>query len=1120
MPGYTSYTLARTETVTVLFTDLVNSTELANRLGHDTYEKFRQEHFTALRYAVAAHNGVEVKTTGDGLMLSFTSSADAVTCAVALQQAASGTEIRIGVSSGEATAEDRDLYGPPVVEAARLCAAAAARQILVSDIVCLLARGKGHTFTSIGELTLKGLPETVPTSEVTWAPIVAGVPLPARLAAAQRIAMVGRDNEQEPLARAWAQAKNGQRQVVFLSGEPGIGKTRLATETVRAAHAEGAVVLLGCCDEDVHFPYQPFVEALRHYVTHASDEVLAAHVREHQGELGRLVPELGRRIPDLPAPQVAEAETERYLLFDAITGLLAAASQQQPLVLLLDDLQWAGAPDLLLLRHILRSPFFAEPSKAAAVPSSSSASPEGGGATPRLLIIGTYRDSDLTRTHPLTAALADWRREVGVERVALRGLDEDAVVAMVAAAAGHRLAEPGLALARALQRETEGSPFFIGEILRHLTESGAIVQDGQRWNFSGNIADLAIPQGVREVIGRRLARMSEDTNKVLSLASVIGRQFDVELLTRISENSEDSVLDALDEATAAALVAEVPGRADTFSFSHALIRTTLYEELSGARRARLHRRVGEALEELTGDEPTPRIDELAHHWLSATQISDAAKAIHYARKAGDNALANLAFEEAAAHYERALGAQEPHDRSGEEMRCDLLLALANAQRRAGSDSYRETVDSAVSLARSLGDGERLASAALANSRPGGFMASAAVVDEQLIALYEEALSALDEGDSLSRARILGQLAAELIYTPERDRRHRLSAEAVAIARRLNDATGLAQVLSLHLVTINDPFTLNERLPLAEELAQLANSVGSSELGFFAAYHRVGVALERCDMIAARTALDQCTTLATHLRQPFYSWWVGNGECCLASVCGDADAEAKAFAALEIGTAGGQPDAASPFGAALVTHLHNKGRNAELVETLRANVESQPHISAWRAALARIYSSTDQHELGRAQLEVLKSAGFDPPLNWVWCGFFAAVSEAATDLDDQEAAAILYEKLKPLSGQVAVLSCMIVCSGSLALYCGMLAACLQLWGDSESHFREALDMNERLGARPYVVRSRRGWAQMLLARAAPGDREQADRLITPALAEAETLGMAREVVLLQRMQAQG
>jgi class 3 adenylate cyclase len=345
--------MARTETVTVVFTDLVGSTELASRLGHDAYEALRQAHFAALRTAVATHNGNEVKTTGDGLMLSFASAADGIACAVALQQATGHTsvrpeeapprgrlegqplQIRVGISSGEATHEDRDLYGPPVVEAARLCAAASAGQILVSDVVRVLARGKGHTFTPLGERTLKGLPEPVPASEVHWEPSAHRVPLPPRLTVAGAVAMVGRDAEQAVIAQAWVQTKEGQRRIVLLSGEPGIGKTRLATEAALARHADGATVLLGTCNEDASLPYQPFVEALRHYVAHAPDEVLRAHVAEHRGELGRLVPELGRRIADLPPPQVAEAETERYMLFrrgggPPLGGLAARARGPRP----------------------------------------------------------------------------------------------------------------------------------------------------------------------------------------------------------------------------------------------------------------------------------------------------------------------------------------------------------------------------------------------------------------------------------------------------------------------------------------------------------------------------------------------------------------------------------------------------------------------------------------------------------------------------------------------------------------------------------------------------------------------------------------------------------------------
>ena len=1205
--------MARTETVTIVFSDLVGSTGLATQLGHDAYEGLRQEHFAACRAAVARHNGTEIKTTGDGLMLSFASAADAVACAVALQQATaqrgkqtrkhvpspvegpaatngpshdsqsqSGAgfpacpplQIRVGVSAGEATRDNNDLFGAPVVEAARLCAAATGGQILVSDVVRALARGRGHPFTSVGELTLKGLPEPVAACEVKWEPLApaAGVPLPPRLATTPALGLFGRSAEQGMLAKVWRHAKEGQRHVMLLAGEPGIGKTRLAAEMARTAHSDGATVLFGFCDEDVTLPYRPFVEALRHYVVRAPDDVLAAHVRAYQGELARLVPELRARIAEVPTPQIAEAETERYLLFEAVAGLLATASQDAPIVLVLDDLQWAGTPELLLLKHIIRS-----------------------AEAMRLLIIATYRDTDLTRTHPLTSMLADLRKESGVERLALRGLDDAAVVALVTASAGHDLGEAGIALAHALHRETEGSPFFITEILRSLTESGAVFRDGRRWTYKGDIAALGIPEGVKDVIGRRLGRLSEATNKVLSLAAVIGRQFDLALLTRVADASsllprplglsldsqttvpvrspgselpgsvdqsrlkptahtavespsgdfsatqpgnsfpgavpaatshsairnpqsaiEDAILDALDEATAAALIAEVPDEPEHFSFSHALIRTTLYEELSSARRARLHRRAGEALEALTGATPGARIDELAHHWLAAGQVVDAAKAVDYARQAGDRALADLAYEAAAAHYERALGVLEPTDRAGELLRGDLLLALGDAQRSAGDRRFRETMTEAADIARRYGDAHRLGLAALGSGLPGGIAQGATQVDETLLALYEEAAAALGASDSVPRARLLGQLAVELTFTAERGRRHALSAEALEIARRAADRLGLANVLFARGYAINDPTTLAERLALVAELEALATDLGSFDLSLQAAFLRIGALLESGDPAGAARAITRVEHLATQLRVPFFNWVSRLARAMWAIMCGSPDAEQRALSAFELGTFIGLPRVEAALGAQLFEIRYRQGRLADLVDVLRAHVESMPNIPAWRVALALYYCESDQLTEARKQLEVLAVCGFDVPLNSTWIGAMILLAEVCRALDDAPAARILYPKLEPLAQQVGVLTAASLCYGSLGHAAGILAACMQHWDDAERHFEHAVAMNDRLGARPAAVRTRRAYAAMLMDRNAPGDQPRAAALITAALAETAHLDVPAEAAKLQRL----
>ncbi len=273
----------------------------------------------------------------------------------------------------------------------------------------------------------------------------------------------------------------------------------------------------------------------------------------------------------------------------------------------------------------------------------------------RLLVVGTYRDSDLAHDHPLPALLADLHREGGVERIKLTGLEAGDVVALTEAAAGHELDEDGRALAREIARETAGNPFFAGELLRHLTESSAVVrEDGGRWRVAGNLADLGLPQSVREVVGRRVERLGADARTALSAAAVIGRDFDLELLCGVVEMPETRLLDLLEQAVASSLLQEDTGRAGRFTFTHGLVEHTLYEDLGRTRRARLHKRVAEELEERCGNDPGERLGELAAHWAAAVVSADTAKALHYARRAAERALEQLAPDEAVRWYRQAL----------------------------------------------------------------------------------------------------------------------------------------------------------------------------------------------------------------------------------------------------------------------------------------------------------------------------------------------------------------------------------------------------------------------------------------------------------------------------------
>jgi class 3 adenylate cyclase/tetratricopeptide (TPR) repeat protein len=1099
--------MIHTETATVVFTDLVGSTELASRLGHDAYEAVRRPHFEMLRLAASVHRGSEIKSTGDGLVFAFASAAEAVACMIRMQQTTDlaarrhGGElkIRIGASCGETSRDGNDIFGITVVEAARLCATASPSQILVSDLVRALTRGLEHKFAAAGELMLRGLPEPVLACTVEWSPLEVSddvIPLPPKIAPVPPFGLYGRASEQAIIGRCWTAVKQGQRQLVLLAGEPGIGKTRLASEAGRNAHGEDAIVLFGSCDEDIGYPYRPFVEALRHYLTNASDEILLQHVREYHSGLLRIVPALAERVPNLPKPETADAETERYMMFEAVTGLLAAASQQSPVLLILDDLQWAGVPELLLLKHILRSPM-----------------------PMHLLIIGTYRDTELSRMHPLTAVLADLRREISIERIALCGLDEMGVVDFVAAAAGHELDEAQLTLARAIGRDTEGSPLFVGEVLRNLAESGAAFRQGERWTISGDIRSLGIPEGVKEAIGRRLARLSVETNKTLSLASVIGREFDLMLLKQIAETSEDTILDAIDEASSAALVAKNASGVDHYVFTHVLVRATLYDELNPDRRTRIHERVGVALERLTAETPDQRIDELARHWMAAaaTNAGNANKAIGFARRAGDRALAGLAYEQAAKYYEQALSVLAHHDRDAELLRCDLLIALSDAKRRAGDADYRQPVAQAVQIARSLGDPKRFALAVLGNARPDHPFANSNLLDQSLIALYEEAIAALDNEDaSILRARLSFHLAGEMLHTPQRERRKELSWQAVAIARQCGDRALLAQALHIYASAINDPTTLRERLALSIEQGALADERAPLETRWAAAYQRMGALLESTDIGGAEQMLSRMKELASKVRQPFFSWATDHAVAMISVMRGAPEAEQEVSAAFQVGTAGGQPEAKQAYFSQLSVIRRDQGRHAELIEPLRAFADSFSHLPVWRVILAGLYCETDQLDEAYAQIDKLAACDFKISLDWTWASVVVSLAQVCADLDDQKLAALYYPQLQSVAGQVGVTAIGLVCYGSLAYPCGQLAACLKRWGEAEQFFNQAVEMNARIGARPYLVRTRRAYANMLLDRNVSGDCARAAELIAEARAEAGELGMQREIVRLERL----
>jgi class 3 adenylate cyclase/tetratricopeptide (TPR) repeat protein len=1082
-------------TATVLFTDLVGSTELRGRLGEETADELRRRHDQLLAKAVEANHGSVVKGLGDGVMATFAGAADAVAAAVAIQQAVdrlnrSGKapvpiSVRIGLSAGDVGFEDDDVHGTPVIEAARLCAAAGGDEILLSESVRLLAGLADEDQVDRGRLELKGLKKPVTTWQLRWEPVaVSTVPMPALLTDIGRI-FVGRDTELERLSQLWKEVVAGERRLALVAGEPGVGKTRLAAELALRTHDEGAFVLAGRCDEDLGVPYQPFVEALRHFVDGTPVSELSERLGRYGGELARLVPELSDREPQLGAPLRSDSETERYRLFDAVAAWLSAASAVEPILLVLDDLQWATKPTLLLLRHVARS---AEPI--------------------RLLVLGTYRDTEIGHDHPLAEVVADLRRLGGMERISLLGLDPSGVVAYIEAAAGRSLSDEDRDFARAVYEETEGNLFFVREIFRHLTETGAIRRTGGRWQPRLPVEELGIPESVRDVVGRRVGRLSEETKGVLRLAAVSGAEFDLSVVQAASGLDEEAVLRALEEAMEARLLIGTTQAVSRYRFTHALVRDTLYGDLSPPRRVSLHRRVAETIEAIRVDDLDDYLPALAYHWARASApAAETTKAIEYAARAGDRALAQLAHDEGVAYYQQALELLDtgtaPVD---EHRRLPLLLALGVAQRRAGVAAHRATLLQAAQLAIRLGDAPRLAEAALANAR--GMWSYTLGVDSERVGVLEAALDAFPTGDSPTRARLLAVLGQELIFEHSGGRHYQLSAEGVAMARRLADRTALADTLAARTAAIfADPSFADEWLADTAELQSLATDLDDPSLRAFAACFRFGAAFQAGSIDEADRALEEQERAAAEAGQPMIHWLgllCRTGRLLAAGRIGDA--ETSMNEALELGLATGQPDARQFHASTRFEMLFEIGRLHEDLDRLVEAVGTSGRAVV-RAMLALTYSELGQGEEARALLEPLvRELPGLPRSGGPWIRTLVPVSLACSRLGDRRLVEGVVELLVPYTRLITGTE--VAWSAAGAHHLGMLAASLGQLDKADRFFADAHTTHASVPAPAWLARTRLEWARMLVSRRDPGDTDRARGLLGQTLETARELGLRK------------
>ena len=663
---------------TFLYSDLVNSTQILQRLGDERAHAVFEAHHKLLREAIADSNGREIKWQGDGVMAAFGSAAAAVRCAIAMQRGVGkriegeALQIRVGVNVGEALGwADGDYFGTPVVIAARLCSEAAAGQILCTSLVAALLSGRqAYRFRDLSSRTLKGFDEPVATCEVIYETAASAGTL------VSLSPFVGRDGECAKLEETYRAAAAGRGGLVMLSGEPGIGKTRMAQEFAGMAKRDGATVLWGRCYEGEWAPpYCPFAEAIREFVRGLPSDDMRRIIETYGGPLAQVVPELRDHVTDVPtAPDLAPDE-ERFRLLDAVAQLLLTGATSAPLVLVLDDLHWADKGSIAMLRHVAR---FVRDS--------------------RILIVGTYRDVELDREHPFADALGALGREAEYDRIALRGLDQDAVAAFLGSMSEGAAPDR---LVTAISSETQGNPYFLREVVLHLMESSRIMKDGQWQAGAAEIEEWSIPEGVRQVIGRRLSRLSPDANKWLGTATAFSGPFPFEVVSSVAGLAEDAALDILDEVLEAQVL-KPAGDAEQYSFSHALLRQTLYTEMNPSRQVRLHRRVAEVLEETYGDQALDRAAELAYQYYQSAALPGAEAGAPYAIAAADRADEASAYDETASLLRIALELMAEDDERRPDVLARLGLALAWSLDFEQADAV--TGEAAETLARASGPG--------------------------------------------------------------------------------------------------------------------------------------------------------------------------------------------------------------------------------------------------------------------------------------------------------------------------------------------------------------------------------------------------------------------------------
>jgi tetratricopeptide (TPR) repeat protein len=896
--------------------------------------------------------------------------------------------------------------------------------------------------------------------------------------------LVGRQREIEELLSGLEDAEAGSGRLFVIEGEPGIGKTRIAQELAALAHQRATLVLWSRCWKAAGAPvFWPWIQLVRSCLARVVGDDFYSLVDSAIADIAQILPGSCDQVaPAARAPLPRDPEQVRFRLFEAIAALFKTAATIKPVVLVLDDLGSADYPSLLLLKFL-----------ASELHES------------RIFIVATYRDSEVRSSPSLSEAMGGLVREASLLK--LSGLSVEEVADMIGA-------DHHAETAAALHRASGGNPFLLQSILKVTPlESLTGMEQGP------GPTRLRFASSLRSAIEGHLAPLSLGARAMLSAAAVIGRDFDAYVLARTLKTSFAELLESLRQAHNAGLITETADvTGENYVFVHSLVRDSLYDAIDVAERKRLHNRVAESIEELYADELDAHLTDLAYHFFEGGSPAAASRAFEYAERAGERAAELGAFEEAARCYQMALLAMKTAGRLDSYHRCELLLAMGEAQNRcADYFAARDSFSQASELGARLHDSTLMARAAL--GYPGFQWGASSAANEEAIRLLERALRTFPKRDDPWRATLMARLASELYYHPgAAQRRTQLADEAVAMARRTSDDHALLAILGHRDLTLSGPDSLEERFRNAEEMTEIAEKV-ESYLGLYMGFVSRNIYFRHIGEIAkAEAEAEAMGLLARMTRLPVCSW---GAQCFRAARTllqgGFDEGERLARECLKFAERMRGAEAADLFWPAMILPLQERNRLSEIEPLAARSVDQRPSSAAHRAMFALLVAGTGNLGRARAEFESLARSRFtDIPHDNAFLACTTALAELCADLGDARRANDLLQVLRPYEDLNAVFG-PLVSFGSVSRYLGRLAVTAARMSEAEEYFEKALAMNYRIDARTYLAYTRLDFAQMLLARGSQRDRGRALELLSLAREAAEAFKMQALSARLDRIE---